>query len=253
MRTRLIVANWKMNFTVPEALKFVAQFQHDMKAIPPAVEVVLAPPFTALFPVLEILSETEITVAAQNMHWEGEGAFTGEIAASFLQELGVPYVILGHSERRQHFGETDAMIQKKIAAAFEHKLIPIFCVGETESERESGKTFSVLERQISAGISGLSKNNLAALVIAYEPVWAIGTGKTAKPSDVQEALRFLREQVREEKIRLLYGGSVNPEKAKALASQPEVDGFLVGSASLQPDSFANIVRTMVWGSSGGEN
>ncbi len=245
IRNKLVVANWKMNFTVPEALKFIAQFQHNIKAVPPAVEVVIAPSFTALYPVLEILSETEIKVAAQNMHWEEEGAFTGEVAAPFLQDLCVPYVILGHSERRQYFGETDAMIQKKIAAAFEHQLIPIFCVGETEGEREGGKTFSVLERQISAGISGLQKKNLATLVIAYEPVWAIGTGKTAKPSDVQEVLRFLREQIREEGTRLLYGGSVNPEKARALASQPEVDGFLVGSASLQPDSFADIVRTMV--------
>ena len=243
-RKKFAIANWKMNFSVKEALQFVTLFLHQTKMSLSSAEIVLAPPFTALYPVAEALSETEIKLAAQNMYWAESGAFTGEISGAFLQDIGVQYVILGHSERRHVFGETDEQIGRKMGIASLYNLIPILCVGETEEEREAGKTFEVLKRQLSTGLQEISKDLLKQTIIAYEPVWAIGTGKTARPSDVQEALQWIREYVKEGETPLLYGGSVDPEKAKPLAGLPNLDGSLVGAGSLSADSFAKIAQTL---------
>ena len=244
-RTPYIAANWKMNKTVAEAAEFIdallpriAATQHD---------VVVCPPFTALHEVVERRRGTAVPVAAQNMH-EGEaGAFTGEISASMLVELDVEAVVLGHSERRQFFGETDAALAKKVPAALAADLEPILCVGESDEAREGGQTEEVLERQLQADLAEVSDLDIAKVVIAYEPIWAIGTGKVATPEQAQEACAFIRDVLRArgaaaDDVRILYGGSVKPGNAAELLALPDVDGALVGGAALDAEDFAAIVE-----------
>ncbi len=244
-RTPYIAANWKMNKTVAEAAEFVdallpriAATQHD---------VVICAPFTALTAVVERRYGTAVKVAAQNMHEEESGAFTGEVSAPMLVELDVEAVVLGHSERRQFFGETDEALARKVPAALAHELEPILCVGESEAARDGGETEEVLERQLQADLAGVEATDLAKVVIAYEPVWAIGTGKVATPEQAQEACAYIRDVVRmrggaADDLRVLYGGSVKPGNAAELLALPDVDGALVGGAALDAEDFAAIVE-----------
>lgn len=248
MRQKLIVANWKMNYTIQEALKFFAALQRVLKGIPKS-EIVICPPFTALYAFDEAFSGTNYKLGAQNMHWEESGAFTGEISPLFLKELNVSYVILGHSERRGYFLETDSMINKKIAGALQQQLIPIICVGETDEERSDGRSWETVERQMRRALDGQIKSNLVDLVWAYEPVWAIGTGKNATPQQAQEVLHKMRSLLTKsidpptaEGMRILYGGSVSESNAGGFLKQADVDGLLVGGASLDPEKFGAIVR-----------
>jgi triosephosphate isomerase len=245
-RRPLVAGNWKMNKTVAEAQAFVAQLLPRLNRGGEA-EVALCPAFLALRAVVDALRDSEVSVYAQNMHDAGEGAFTGEVSSPMLREAGVDGVILGHSERRQLFGETDRALQAKVPAALEAGLVPILCVGETEQEREHGETERKLRHQIQEGLSQVGSSRLSEVVIAYEPVWAIGTGKVATPDQAQEAIAFIRALVADrspeqaQKTRVVYGGSVNPENAGELLTLPDVDGALVGGASLDPDRFATIV------------
>jgi triosephosphate isomerase len=246
-RTPLIAGNWKMHKTVAEARAY-ARALVPQQADFGGVDVALCAPFTALAALVEELRGTGVTVFAQNMHEEPFGAFTGEISAPMLTELDVDGVVLGHSERREHFGETDRALALKLVAALEAGLQPILCVGETEEEREAEETERKLRHQVQEGLQKLPPERLGELVIAYEPVWAIGTGKVATPEQAQEAIAFVRALVGDrsseaaERARVLYGGSVTPDNAAELLALPDVDGALVGGASLQPDSFAAIVR-----------
>lgn len=236
-----------MNCTLKEAAELAQALQKDIGAVPH--EVIVAPPFTALTVVGELLKKGPIRLAAQDMHWENSGAYTGEVSGSMLADAGCHAVILGHSERRRYFGETDATVSKKLKAALAHKLVPIVCIGETLEERESQRTFKVLETQVKGALTGFAPAELSSVVIAYEPVWAIGTGKTATPEQAQEAHLFVRKQVAglygdglAQGMRLLYGGSVTPENVDILMSQPDVDGALVGGASLKPVGFLRIIH-----------
>jgi triosephosphate isomerase len=247
-RTPVIAGNWKMNKTVGEAVDLVRQLKGLIAKVE-GVEVLVAPPFTALHAVCEELKGSLIRLAAQNLYWEEKGAFTGEVSPSMIHEVGCEFVIIGHSERRQLFGETDESVNRRIRAALGQGLKPIFCIGETLKEREGEKTFSVIETQVKGGLKDLGEKEVLAITIAYEPVWAIGTGKTATPQQAQEVHRFIRETLGKhyskdtaEKIRIQYGGSVTPENIKGLMEQPDIDGALVGGASLKADSFARIVR-----------
>lgn len=249
MRTKLIVANWKMNSTIAEALKFIAAFRRHMQG-PPDCEVVIAPPFTALYALDEALSGTPYQLGAQNMYWEDMGAFTGEISPRFLSELSVRFVILGHSERRKRFGETDIHINKKVASALVYEFVPIICVGETEEERNEGKTLDVVESQVTKILDGQMKSGLESLVWAYEPVWAIGTGKNASPEQAQEVMGTIRTILAQaldtpvaDQMRIVYGGSVSDKNAGSFLKQKDADGLLVGGASLDPEQFANIVKS----------
>ncbi|HEU5142660.1 MAG TPA: triose-phosphate isomerase, partial [Solirubrobacterales bacterium] len=244
-RTPYLAANWKMHKTVAEAGEFVdallpriAATQHD---------VVICPPFTALSAVVERRYGTAVKVAAQNMHEEESGAFTGEISAVMLVELDVEAVVLGHSERRQYFGENDEALARKVPAALAAGLEPILCVGESEEARDADQTGAVLERQLQADLASVEPDRFADVVIAYEPVWAIGTGRTATPEQAQEACAFIRDVLRgrggeADAVRILYGGSVKPGNAAELLALPDVDGALVGGASLDPEDFAAIVE-----------
>jgi len=247
MRTPFIAANWKMYKTVHEAVAFIKEFRkladasHD-------VEIVVAPPFTALRPVVEAAHASSIGVAGQNLHWEREGAFTGEVSAGMLKEAGAEYVIIGHSERRRLFGETDQTVNRKLLAAIAAPLTPIVCIGETLEERDRNETLAVLDRQIKAGLDGLSADQVAALVIAYEPVWAIGTGRNATPAQAGEAHAHIRGRLRQwfgggaaDQCHVIYGGSVKPDNIRELSSLEDVDGALVGGASLEVRSFFEIV------------
>jgi triosephosphate isomerase len=246
MRVPVIAGNWKMYRTAREAAETIRTLR-DAVADVTDLEVVVCPPFTALPAALEAARGSRIRVGAQDCHWEKEGAFTGEVSAPMLADLGVSHVIVGHSERRQYFGETDATVDRKIDAVLAHGLTCIGCLGETLQQREAGETLAVLERQLRRGFA----RHLGSprLVIAYEPVWAIGTGKTATPAQAQEAHAFLRQLIEQMAgaevatgIRILYGGSVKPDNIGSLMAQPDVDGGLVGGASLDPASFASIVR-----------
>lgn len=246
-RKPLIAGNWKMFKTGPEAVATARDLAQLVGGLS-EVEVMIAPPFTALSPVNEVLKGSVIALGAQNLHWEREGAFTGEIAPGMLSAAGCRFVIVGHSERRQYFGETDRSVNRKLRAALKEGLVPVFCVGETEAQREAGETFSVLDKQIKMGLEEVSFEDPGALVVAYEPVWAIGTGKTATADQAQEVHAFLRNQLATrlgesvaKGIRILYGGSVKPDNIAELMAKPDVDGALVGGASLKPDVFANIV------------
>jgi len=247
MRTPFIAGNWKMHKTVADTVKYVKELRGLAKDIT-GVEIVVAPPFTALHAAGEAARNSNVGVAAQDLHWEREGAFTGEISAGMIAETGAEYVIIGHSERRTLFGETDASVNRKIAAAFAGGLTPIVCVGETLDQRDRNETFSVLDRQIRDGLDGVTSEQLVQLVIAYEPVWAIGTGRNATPAQAGEAHGHIRKRLQQwfgaqpsELCRVIYGGSVKPENIGNLASQPDVDGALVGGASLDVKAFFDIV------------
>jgi triosephosphate isomerase (TIM) len=247
MRTPFIAANWKMYKTVSEAVVFAKEVRADVKDVSD-VEIVIAPPFTAIHAVAEALRNSNIGVAAQNMYLEREGAFTGEVSAGMIKEAGAEYVIIGHSERRRLFGETDALVNRKLVAAYSAGLWPIVCVGETLDERERNETHAVLDHQLKFGLDGMSGDQIGDLVIAYEPVWAIGTGKTATAAQAQEAHHHIRGRLRQwfgadaaEKCHVIYGGSVKPDNIAELMREPDVDGGLVGGASLNVRSFADIV------------
>ncbi len=251
----LIAANWKMNKTVTDTLEYLELFLPSVKDLF-EVEIMIAPPFTALSSASIKLDaakkegEYNVKLGAQNMYYEEKGAYTGEISPLMLNELEVDYVILGHSERRHIFGEKDELINKKMFSAIEHGLRPILCVGETLEERELGKTLNVVEAQIRKGLAGIEKD-MPFLDIAYEPVWAIGTGKNATPEQAEEVHKFIRSLINEmskgndDKTRILYGGSVNENNASDLIKQPNVNGFLVGSASLDPNRFYKIITKVL--------
>ena len=237
-----------MNKTVGEALDLVRGLKAATSGVKD-VEMAVAPPFTALYAVHKELEGSPIRLAAQNLYWEEKGAFTGEVSPLMLKEVGCDYVIIGHSERRQFFGETDETVNRRIKAALAQGLKVIFCIGETLREREGEKTFSVIESQVEGGLKGLDDKKMRNMAIAYEPVWAIGTGKTATPEQAEEVHRFIREKLEKlysrevsEEIRIQYGGSVTPENIKGLMNQPNIDGALVGGASLKAETFSKIVR-----------
>ena len=248
MRKIIIAGNWKLNNTVKESMELVTALKRELSDVT-AVEIVVCPVFTALSDVSDAVYQSNIHLGAQNLYWEDSGAFTGEVSAPLLKELSVEYVIIGHSERRQYFEETNQSVNKRIKAALKHGLIPIVCVGEVLKEREENKTFQVIEKQFTEGFEGLSDEEFKKIVIAYEPVWAIGTGKTATPAQAQEVHKFIRgliiksfgEEVAED-ICIQYGGSVKPENIAELISQPDIDGALVGGASLKSDSFVKLVK-----------
>jgi triosephosphate isomerase len=246
VRRPLIAGNWKMHGTRAETERLLSALKAQATNLADR-ELVVAPPFTALETASRLLTGSPIRLAAQNLHWEVQGAFTGEVAGPMLKELGCSYVILGHSERRQYFGETDEQVARKVKAAQRDGLVPIVCVGEALEERERGETLAVIGKQLRGGLQGQEKGALAALVVAYEPVWAIGTGRTAAPDQAQEvhaairaALVDMADQPTAEAVRLLYGGSVKPDNIDGLMAQADIDGALVGGASLQADSFARI-------------
>ena len=247
MRHPFIAGNWKMFKTVHEAVVYVKEFRSLVKDIED-VEIVVAPTFTAVHACAEAARNSRVGIAAQNLHWEREGAFTGEISGPMIKEAGAEYVIIGHSERRTLFGETDEAVNRKVRAAIAANLIPIACIGETLAEREAGATLSVLDRQIKAGFDGITGDQVGALGIAYEPVWAIGTGRTATAGQAQEAHAHIRQRLRQwfggaaaDECHVIYGGSVKPDNTKELLGQPDVDGALVGGASLDIKSFFEIV------------
>ena len=247
-RTPLIAGNWKMYKTSPEAVD-TAKKLAELVADTADVDIMIAPVFTALDPVSHVVRDSRIALGAQNLYWEKEGAYTGEISAHMLTAIGCRYVIIGHSERRQYFGETDETVNKRIRAALDAGLIPVMCVGETEQERDAGQTFSVLDKQVKNGLYNYVANDLETLVIAYEPVWAIGTGKTATKDQAQEAHHHIRGLITElygdalsASLRILYGGSVKPDNVSDLMAMPDIDGALVGGASLEADSFSKIIH-----------
>jgi len=244
-RTSYVAANWKMNKAIEEAEAFLGAFLPKRAEDGP--EVVICPSYLALKATVELCAQSRARVAAQNMHEQDGGAFTGEVSAPMLHEIGVDAVVLGHSERRQYFNETDEALARKVPAALAAGLEPILCVGETEKQRDADETEAVLSQQVSTDLAAVETAQLDRLVIAYEPVWAIGTGRTATPEQAQEAVLSIRELVRSrdqsaaERIRIVYGGSMKPENAAELIAQPDIDGGLVGGASLDPDDFAAIV------------
>ncbi|MEO6872575.1 MAG: triose-phosphate isomerase [Chthoniobacterales bacterium] len=252
MRKKIIAANWKMHMTQSESEAFITTFLREIDDLD-AVEIVIVPPFTAIPKVSELLAQTQnIKVGAQNMYWERSGAFTGEISPAMLRELFVRYVVLGHSERRAMFGETDESVNRKVHAAYEELLRPIVCIGETLAQREAGDVEKVLSTQLRGSLANVGAKEMHETVIAYEPIWAIGTGKTASAAQAQEAHAFIRktlaamsDEATADKVRIQYGGSVKPDNAHELLSQPDIDGALVGGASLDPRSFAQIVRAGV--------
>jgi triosephosphate isomerase len=250
-RKLIIAGNWKMNKTVAEALDLVRGLKLELGNVK-EVDIVVCPPFTALCEVSKAILDSNIRLGAQNMSEHNVGAYTGEIAAVMLKEFSVRYVVLGHSERRQYQKEPDALVAKKALAVLAASLKPIVCVGETLAERESAQTNQVLETQVLGSLAGLSKEQMAETVIAYEPVWAIGTGKTATTAQAQEAHAFIRQQLAKQfdetvarRVRIQYGGSVKPSNARELMSQPDVDGALVGGASLEVRSFADIIKSSI--------
>jgi triosephosphate isomerase len=246
----MIAGNWKMNLILAEAVHLVEAVAHGIKGLE-GVEVLVAPPFTTLRGVKEAIGKAPILLSGQNMHWEAQGAFTGEVSPAMLADAGCTHVILGHSERRTLFGETDEVIDRKAASAVKKGLIPIVCIGETLEEREKGLTFQIVERQLNLSLKSFreGKNLPLTTILAYEPVWAIGTGRTATPEQAQEVHQFIRQWLRAqfgertaESVRVLYGGSVKPDNVRDLMSRPDIDGALVGGASLKPESFLPIVR-----------
>ncbi len=245
----VMAANWKMNLSLDEARDLILSIKQDVPNFPD-VEVILAPPFTTLHLAKELVSGTGILIAGQNMHWETRGAYTGEISPAMLKEAGCSHVILGHSERRQLFYETNEVINKKIRRALEHGLKPIICIGETLKQRKGKKTFDVLEKQLNESIVPSVQESAppSDLILAYEPVWAIGTGKTASPEQAQEVHQFIRNWIKEffgpplaESLIILYGGSVKPENIKSIMAQPDINGALIGGASLKAHSFLSMI------------
>ncbi|OVE81586.1 triose-phosphate isomerase [bacterium K02(2017)] len=246
-REPLVVANWKMNNGLEDTIKFITEFGRS--TLPESVEVVICPPFTSIYTLSVALGEdSELKIGAQNCYHEKSGAYTGEISADFIREIPCEYVIVGHSERRQIFKEDNELLQKKLIRVIEAKLTPIYCVGETLDEREADKTFDVIKDQLEQALLKFDKDQISEMVFAYEPVWAIGTGKTATPELAQEVHAFIRKWIGKnfgtsyaELPRILYGGSVKPENASALMAQPDIDGALVGGASLKPEDFVEII------------
>lgn len=248
MRKPIIAGNWKMNKTVEEAIVLANAIKRDVFDIE-NVEIVLCPPFTSLGDVKDVILETNISLGAQNMHWEAEGAKTGEISSKMLKQIGCKYVIIGHSERRAYFGETNQTVNRKVDAALKNGLFPIMCVGEKLEERESGKTFDVISGHVEGGLANIGPEEILNAVIAYEPVWAIGTGKNATPDQAQEVHKFIRGLLAKkygkntsEKIRIQYGGSVKPSNIESLIKEKDIDGALVGGASLKSESFVELVK-----------
>ncbi len=249
MRKPMIAGNWKMCKDVNEAVELANEIKRSVYDVE-NVEVVICPPFTNLSDVGEMLIESNIGLGAQNCYWKDEGAFTGEVSTGMLKSVGCKYVIIGHSERRQYFGETDETVKFKIKAAIEKGLIPIMCVGETLEERESGKTMDIITAQIKGGLEGFSEDYIDTLVIAYEPIWAIGTGKTATPGQAQEVHAEIRKILSDlysetfaSSTRVLYGGSVKPENIEILMKEEDIDGGLIGGASLKSDSFTDLIKS----------
>lgn len=247
MRKPIIAGNWKMNLSIEDALKFVEEVKNEVSNTD--VESVICAPFTFLKDLKQGVKGTNIKIGAQNMHFEDSGAFTGEVSAPMLKELDIDYCVIGHSERRQYFAETDETINKKLKQAFKYDIIPILCVGETLEERETGKTNDVVKSQVVADIKELDKKQVSNLVIAYEPIWAIGTGKTATSEQANEVISYIREVVKDlydeevsESIRIQYGGSVKPENVEEIMNQSDIDGALVGGASLKPSDFVKLVN-----------
>jgi triosephosphate isomerase len=251
MRKTIIAGNWKMNKTAAEGKAFVEAFK-PLVADVDSVEIVVCPVFTALNSVVEAAAGSNVKVGAQNIHWAENGAYTGEISAEMLKETGVDYVIIGHSERRQYFGETDETVNQRLKAALAVGLTPMVCIGELLEERESGKTEAVMDTQLNGGLAGISNEDMEKIVIAYEPVWAIGTGKTATPEMAEETHAYIRKVLTDMfgsdtsgKVRIQYGGSMKPANSAELIAQPDIDGGLVGGASLEPDSFAELIKNAV--------
>lgn len=248
MRRPIIAGNWKMNKTASEAAALVKGLKDKLKDIRD-IDIIVCPPFTSLGEVAKIVQGTNIHLGAQNVYWEDSGAYTGELSCPMLKEIGCKYVIIGHSERRSYFGETNENVNKKLKAAFRYNLTPIVCVGERLEQREASKTFEVIREQVENGLDGISLAEIKKVIIAYEPVWAIGTGRTATPDEAQEAHSFIRglfkELYNEETaniVRIQYGGSVKPDNISDLMAKDDVDGALVGGASLKLDSFVKIVK-----------
>jgi triosephosphate isomerase len=247
MRKPIIAGNWKMHKGIEETRQLLGELK-DME-MSPEIEVVVCPPFTSLSEAAELLVGTAIGLGAQNMHWEKSGAYTGEVSPCMLKEIGCKYVIIGHSERRQYFGETDEMVNFKVKSAFNHDLIPIVCVGENLEQRKNGETKSLVTNQVKKALEGLTEKQVERIVIAYEPIWAIGTGVSAKGEDANEVIKLIRDIIAgdfgkdiSQKVRIQYGGSVKPGNIKEFMEQPEIDGALVGGASLKAVDFGAIVN-----------
>ncbi len=239
MRKIVIAGNWKMYKTQREAFEFLQKFMPELEETPENRDIILCSPFTALGVMSKSLHNSRVQLGAQNVHWEEEGAYTGEIAAPMLTEIGVRYVIVGHSERRQYFGETDETVNKRLLAAQRHGLTPILCVGESKQQRDAGETESLITSQLEKGLVDVDQNNL---IIAYEPIWAIGTGDTCEASEANRVIGLIRSQLKVADVPIQYGGSVKPNNIDEIMAQPEIDGALVGGASLEPASFARIVN-----------
>ncbi|OGU34916.1 MAG: triose-phosphate isomerase [Ignavibacteria bacterium GWB2_35_6b] len=250
MRKKVVAGNWKMNNDLSQSVNLISEIKNAITGKELNAEVIICPPFTSLETASALVKDTNVKLGAQNMYYEESGAYTGEISASMLKSVGCEYVILGHSERRAIFGESDEVINKKIKKALSSGLKPIFCIGETLEERESGVTNKIIERQVRNGLTGISTEELESIIVAYEPVWAIGTGKTATPEQAQEVHKFIRNLIKElyssnsaENLTIQYGGSVKADNAKSLLSQPDIDGALVGGACLKADSFFDIIKS----------
>ncbi len=249
MRKKIVAGNWKMNNDLGGSVKLISELVNKAKEIKTEIVMIVCPPFTSLDTAQTLLKDSKIELGAQNMHAEENGAFTGEISAGMLKSVGCKYVILGHSERRTLFGETDSVINKKLIKSLDSGLLPIFCVGETLEEREKGITEKVIETQIVNGLKNISDENMQKIIIAYEPVWAIGTGKTATPEQAQDVHKFIRTLIEKlyskdiaMDLTIQYGGSVKPNNAQELMSQPDIDGALVGGACLEANSFIEIIK-----------
>ncbi|HHY13862.1 MAG: triose-phosphate isomerase [Clostridium sp.] len=247
MRKPIIAGNWKMNNNIKDTQELLKGIKKA--ALDESVEVVVCPPYISLYEASKILDSTKIGIGAQNMHWEDKGAYTGEISPFMLKEIGCKYIIIGHSERRQYFGETDEMVNLKVKSALDNQMVPIICVGEDMEQREKGQTVVVVSEQVKKGISGLTPKQALSIVIAYEPIWAIGTGMSSKGEDANKVAQFIRDIIKDlfgerisEKVRILYGGSVNPNNIKEYMSQSDIDGALVGGASLKADDFIELVN-----------
>lgn len=249
MRKKVIAGNWKMNMNLQESISLISGIKNGLGTLSSSVEVIVCPPYTSLETTQTLVKNSSIKLGAQNMYFEESGAYTGEISASMLKSVGCEYVILGHSERRTIFGETDSTINKKIHKALASGLLPVFCIGETLAEREKKITFDVVKRQVVEGLKNINAENMKKIILAYEPVWAIGTGKVASKEQAEEVHAFIRKVITDlysndiaEQIIIQYGGSVKPDNAAELLSQPNIDGALVGGACLKADSFLGIIK-----------
>ncbi len=258
MRKPIIAGNWKLNNNTKESVELVTALKRSLSEVTD-IEIVVCPVYTALLIVADVIFESNIGLGAQDLYWEDSGAFTGEVSAPLLKDIGAKYVIIGHSERRQFFSETNQTINKKIKAALKHELTPIVCVGEVLQERESNLTFKVIEKQCRESLEGFTKEEMKKMVVAYEPVWAIGTGKTATPQQAQEVHKFIRDLLAKmfndevaASLRIQYGGSVKAENIAELMAQPDIDGALVGGASLKSDQFIKIIENSLTMCKGGK-